>query len=159
MENPVSDLATQLAGVTNADVDAWSQALTEAAPHSRSARLDKETLLRLAKACEKPARFVTLVRSMAEKPIRHPSDQGPLEYLEVLVDPYPFSLEAWIRAVLLVQEWARARKAEGSFHEYVDFVGCCAEFGTRQDLRADLTSVTEDMLDDFGFAGNSDSAG
>lgn len=153
MDDPSTNLAKFLAGKTEADEPAWDTAIRESTQLLGQARLNTELIQRLGVASGDPGPFKELLALLAEKPIRHPADEGPLQYLHLLKDPHPFSLEAWIAAVLLVHDYAKNHEVKAGFREYADFVGCCAEFGSRQDHRPELTAVTRDMLDEFGFQG------
>lgn len=155
MDETSENLAKAIAEETSSDPTAWQTAIRESQRLLGQARLNTELIQRLGIASEDPKQFEHLLALLAEKPIRHPADEGPLQYLHLLRDPYPFSLEAWIAAILLVHDHARSRQVEAGFRDYVDFVGCCAEFGSRQNMRTELTAVTQDMLEEFGFQGPS----
>jgi len=153
MDDPSGNLAKAIAEGTASNPAAWETVIRESRRLLGQARLNTELIQRLGIASGDPKHFEQLLALLAEKPVRHPADEGPLQYLQLLRDPHPFSLEAWIAAILLVHDHARSRQVEAGFRDYVDFVGCCAEFGSRQNLRSELRAVTHDMLEEFGFQG------
>jgi len=155
MRDNLEALSGFLAGETGRDRESWKAALKEGEKYyGRAGMLEADSIKWVARAAGSPARFLKILTLLAEMPRKHPQEASPLEFLKLESEPFPYRQEAWIAAILLVSEWAENKGNPCDIRQYIQFIGCCAEFGSRQDIRQDLTALTQDMLDDFGFEGD-----
>lgn len=144
-------LAQAAAARTGHPADAWADALRDARPLVGRARLDPDDLRRVVEASPSPETFTRLVALLAEQPVRHPADPGPLAALREAAAPFPFSIEAWLRALGVFNDFLHAKGQSSSFPAMLAYLACVAESATMQATRPALAVHLRDMLEAFGF--------
>ncbi len=154
-EAPLTELAKAFAAKTAHPASSWERVLQEHKVAIRNARLSREDLIALAEALEAPSELAKFLPLLTRAPGRHPEHPHPLKDLRERMSDFSFSFAAWLRSMRKVQEEAEENGASGSFDSYLEFVSCCAEYASRQAFRADLVATTDDLLNEFGYTGES----
>lgn len=151
--NPLSALAESAAAHTGEPVDAWSEFLEAHRPGIRAARLDQPGLRRTIQATDSMRSWGRLIDILSAAGRRHPGDSPPLERIQVVAEASPFSLDAWLQALLAFSDHLAAQDRQADFPVMLGYLECVAESSAMQAHRPGLVAHLEDMLEAHGFAG------
>ncbi len=132
----------------------WRNAFEKCAPLHGRARLNGEGIELVASASASSFCYARLVEKLAERPVRHPRDPGPLALLREKAEPFAFSLRDWLEAIVVMLDYLETHSRTASLDRIVGYIECCAEAGTRMQSQPTLRGYTGDMLGEFGFEGS-----
>jgi hypothetical protein len=129
----------------------WRESILFARTSLSVAVLSDEQLLKLSSAASNVLAFNVLAKYLYQSTKSHPdSGKGVAEFF-LAVDQSDYSLEEWIDAVFVFDEWLKEKQLQGSWLTMLGYLRCASESPENKSLKLPLSVYLEEMLETHGF--------
>jgi hypothetical protein len=131
----------------------WKESLSFARSSLSVAVLSDDRLLKLAHASVCIEHFNTLARYLYQSAKAQPdSGLGTQAFFDA-VDESRYSLQDWIEAIHLFDQWLKNQKLQSNFMVMLGYLRCSAESTLNDGLKLTLATILSEMLQTHGFEG------